>query len=283
MQQVTVRVPPSTSNLGPGFDCLGVALRLYNKITITRRASSRHIPIVREAAAAFFRETNCKRFDFSCTISNEVPIARGLGSSATIRVGLLLALNEIARTKLTRRSIFAIAAALEKHPDNAAPAVFGGFTVARGLEVQRFTVSSHLLFVLLIPSIKIATVKARAVLPKSISHANAVRSAGNAAAITAAFASGAYENLRGNFWDGFHQPYREKFIPHFSDCVEAAERAGALGAFLSGSGSAICAIALRNADKIAVAMQAACSSNDAQTIIARADNFGARTIASPNR
>jgi homoserine kinase len=278
VQQVTVRVPASTSNLGPGFDCLGVALRLYNEITIKRSANVRHIPIVREVAAAFFRQTNCKRFGFSCVIAGEVPIARGLGSSATIRVGLLLALNEIACTHLTRRDIFAIAAELEKHPDNVAPATFGGFTVTRGSQVQRFTVASDLLFVLLISPLKVATKNARAVLPERISHVDAIRSAGAAAAITAAFVSRAYKNLRGNFWDGLHQPYRAKLIPHLDDCIKAAERAGALGAFLSGSGSAICAIALRNGDNIAAALQAACGSNDARTIIKRADNSGARIV-----
>jgi homoserine kinase len=283
VQQVTVRVPASTSNLGPGFDCLGVALRLYNEVTIKRSANSRQIPIVREVAAAFFRKTRCQRFDFSCVIAGGVPIARGLGSSATIRIGSLLALNEIARTHLTRRDIFAIAVALEKHPDNVAPATFGGFTVTRGPQVQRFTVASDLLFVLLISPIKVATKKARALLPERISHADAVRSAGAAAAITAAFVSRGYENLRGNFWDGLHQPYRAKLIPHLDDCIKAAEGAGALGAFLSGSGSAICAIALRNGGKIAAAMQATFGSNDARTIITRADNSGARIVEARSR
>jgi homoserine kinase len=280
VQQVTVRVPASTSNLGPGFDCLGVALRLYNEITVTRGVRAQHAGMIRDVATAFFRETNCKLFDFSCRISGEIPVARGLGSSGTIRVGLLLALNKLAHTHLTRRDIFAIAAELEKHPDNAAPAVFGGFTVVRELHVQRFAVTSRLLFVLLIPPIKIATAKARTVLPKNILHTAAVMSAGNAAAITAAFASLAYENLRGTFRDGLHQPYREKFIPRLGNCIAAAEQAGALGAFLSGSGSAICAVALRNRAKIASAMQTALGSNQAHTIVTRADNSGARIIKS---
>ena len=280
MQQVTVRVPASTSNLGPGFDCLGVALRLYNEITLTRDVRAQHAGMIREGAAAFFRKTNCRQFDFSCRIFGEIPVARGLGSSATFRVGLLLALNKLAHTHLTRRDIFAIAAELEKHPDNAAPAVFGGFTVVRELHVQRFAVASRLRFVLLIPPIKIATAKARAVLPKNISHTAAVMSVGSATAITAAFASRAYENLGGTFRDGLHQPYREKFIPCLSDCIAAAEQAGALGAFLSGSGSAICAVALRNPGKIASAMHAALGSNQAQTIVTRADNSGARVMKS---
>lgn len=275
-----MRVPASTSNLGPGFDSLGVALHLYNQVTVRRDVCAQHTRAIRDAAAAFFRKTNCKRFDFSCGISGEIPIARGLGSSATIRVGLLLALNRLAQTNLTRRDIFGIAAELEKHPDNAAPAVFGGFTVARGLNVQRFDVASRLLFVLLIPSLKVATAKARAVLPKNVSRADAVRSAGNAVAITAAFASHAYENLRGAFWDGLHQPYRQKLIPYLGKCIAAAEKAGALGAFLSGSGSAVCAITLRSPAKIVAAMRTSFGSDTAHTIVTRVDNSGARIISS---
>jgi homoserine kinase len=278
VQQVTVRVPASTSNLGPGFDCLGVALRLYNKVTITRNANLRHVPIVRKTAAAFFRTTNCRSFGFSCEISGDVPVERGLGGSATVRVGVLFGLNELANTKLSRGEIFALAASLEKHPDNAAPAIFGGFTVTRGLHVQRFGVGSGLYFLLLIPSIKMATTEARAVLPKKVPHTDATRSAGNAAAIAAAFASRKYEKLRGSFWDGLHQPYREKLILHLGDCIEAAERSGALGGFLSGSGSAICAITLRSPHRIAAAMQKVFGLYDARTIITRADNRGAHVI-----
>jgi homoserine kinase len=280
VQHVTVRVPASTSNLGPGFDCLGVALQLYNEITVAREATARHTDLVSKAAAAFFSATKRKRFDFSCNISGEVPIARGLGSSATIRVGVLHGLNKLARTNLTRHRIFAMAADLEQHPDNAAPATFGGFAVTREREMQRFTVESRLVFVLLIPEIEISTKKARAVLPKVIPRTDAVRSAGNAAAIAAAFAVRAYEDLRGNFWDGLHQPYRRQLIPHLDDCIAAAEQAGALGAFLSGSGSVICAIALSNAKKIASAMRVACRSHDARVIITRADNRGARIVSS---
>jgi homoserine kinase len=280
VQQVTVRVPASTSNLGPGFDCLGVALRLYNEVTVQRGAMAGQTEIVREAAAAFFSGTKRKRFDFSCTISGEVPIARGLGSSATIRVGLLSALNELARANLSRHAIFAIAAELERHPDNAAPATFGGFTVAREQNVQRFTVARRLFFVLLIPPFEVATKKARNVLPRLIPRAGAVTSAGNAAAITGAFASRAYEKLRGILFDQLHQPYRQKLVPHLAECLASAERAGALGAFLSGSGSTICAVALRDPQKIGAAMLKKSKLENARIVVTHADNNGFRLVRS---
>ncbi len=278
MQHVTVRVPASTSNLGPGFDCLGVALRRYNHVTVRRHGASRHSAFIEDIAAKFFAIANCKPFRFSCAVSGDVPVARGLGSSATIRVGLLHALDKVAGTKLSRHQLFTAAAELEQHPDNAAPASFGGFTVARGSHVQRFPVSTRLLFILLVPDFEIETAKARALLPKKIPRRDAVMSAGNAAAITAAFASQAYENLRGRFFDGLHQPYRAKLVPYAEDTIKAAERAGALGAFLSGSGSAICAVALDDADRIATAMRGACP--HARAIITRADNRGVNLVKS---
>src|ERR1700731_4890037 len=97
MQQVAVRVPASTSNLGPGFDCLGVALRLFNKVTVTRDALDRQSrsQIVAEAADLFFKQIPKRRFSFSCSIEEKIPRARGLGSSATIRLGVLHALNHL--------------------------------------------------------------------------------------------------------------------------------------------------------------------------------------------
>src|ERR1700675_2977381 len=185
--QVTIRVPASTSNLGPGFDCLGVALRIYNLVTISRaKEQETHAPIAAKAAEFFFKRTKCRRFAFSCSAIERVPRSRGLGSSATIRLGILHGLNELTRQPLDRLSIFQLCAELEGHPDNAAPSSFGGFTVARGENVQRFEVSSRLKFVLLIPDFEIRTSAARKILPAKISRTDAVASAGNACAITAA-------------------------------------------------------------------------------------------------
>ena len=152
MERITIQVPASTSNLGPGFDCLGVALRLYNFVTITRGGERRSSPIVDEAARKFFKESRAGKFSiFLRRSSGEVPSSRGLGGSATIRLGVLHGLNRLAGNPLDRLSIFQLCAQLEGHPDNAAPASFGGFTVARGETVQRFEVSPRLHFVLLIP------------------------------------------------------------------------------------------------------------------------------------
>jgi homoserine kinase len=297
MQQVTVHVPASTSNLGPGYDCLGVALRLHNSVTVVRGNGPRssHPSIVSDAAQRFFKQTRRRAFSFSSSIVERVPRCRGLGSSATVRLGILLGLNRLSGNPLDRLSLFKLSAELEGHPDNAAPATFGGFTVTRsdgfpavmfrrlpkpsllGANVQRFDVSPRLYFVLLVPDFEIETARARRILPSKISRVAAVENCANACAITAAFASRDYERMRGSFSDNLHQPFRGKLIDFLPRVIAAAERAGALGAFLSGSGSAIAAITLEAPEKIATAMARA-AAVPAHTIITRADNRGAQVL-----
>src|SRR4051812_19793161 len=118
MHQVTVRVPASTSNLGPGFDCLGVALRIYNQVTVSRGRGDRPGKMIGSAADAFWRAADAKPFAFSCSIAGEIPQSRGLGSSAGLRIGVLNSLNELADRPLQRRELFELCAKLEGHPDN---------------------------------------------------------------------------------------------------------------------------------------------------------------------
>lgn len=280
MQKVTVRIPASTSNLGPGFDCLGIALRLYNNVTISRRPGRPPAPMLRAAAAAFFDRAQRKPFPFSCAIAGDVPVGRGLGSSVTVRLGVINGLNELAGRPLHRQAIFEICAELEGHPDNAAPAAYGGFNIVRDGQRQAFTVSAQLHFVLLVPNFEIATQRARRVLPSRVARLDAVETLRNACAVTAAFASREYEKLRGAFVDRLHQPFRKKLIPFLDNVIAAAESAGALGAFLSGSGSTICAITLRSSERVSRAMLAAADSPGARTIVTSADNRGARILHS---
>jgi homoserine kinase len=283
MQKITVRVPASTSNLGPGFDCLGIALRLYNNVTISRRRGGSAGTMVRAAAAAFFARAKRTPFPFSCVIAGDVPACRGLGSSVTVRLGVINGLNELAERPLQRQEIFEICSYLEGHPDNAAPAVYGGFNIVRDGQRQTFTVSAQLHFVLLVPNFEIATEEARRVLPSRVDRLQAVENCRNACAVTAAFASREYEKLRGAFVDRLHQPFRKKLIPFLDNVIDAAESAGALGAFLSGSGSTICAVTLRSPEKVSRAMLAAADCPGAGTIITFADNRGARLLAIANR
>lgn len=278
MQSVTMRIPASTSNLGPGFDCLGVALRIYNTVRVRRGRGGPGSPMISEAADAFFARAKQKPFAISARISGDVPVSRGLGSSVTVRLGVMHGLNFLLGRPLAREEIFQLCAELETHPDNAAPAEFGGFNVIAARRRQRFAVSPKLKFVLLIPDFEVSTAKARALLPEKIGRRAAVESCGNACAITAAFASGEYANLRGAFVDHLHQPFRKPLVPFFDAVAAAADNAGALGSFLSGSGSTMAAVTLRNADKIAAAMTAAASPH-ARAVITSADNRGAHVVS----
>ena len=281
-QLITVRVPATTSNLGPGFDCLGVALQIYNFVTVTRNEETETVAMARQAARKYFRRIGEEPFPFSCTVYGEVPRARGLGSSVTVRLGVLHGLNALLGRPLKRAQIFALCAELEGHPDNAAPAEFGGFVAARGARHQKFPVDPRLRFVLLIPPFEVETKDARRVLPREIDRTRAADSCANACAITAAMASGNYENLRGAFVDHLHQPFRAEFVPFLDRVIVAAEKAGALGGFLSGSGSSIICVTLRSARKIAEAMHAASGLREAETRITTADNDGVRIAISIN-
>jgi homoserine kinase len=277
MQQVTVRVPASTSNLGPGFDCLGVALRIYNDVTVRRGGTATKNEMARAAADLFFPRAGVEPFRFGCMITGDVPASRGLGSSVTVRLGVMHGLNVLAGKPLRPEQIFALCAELEGHPDNAAPAEFGGFNVVRGSSRQRFAVSAALKFILLIPDFEVRTADARALLPKKLDRLRAVKSCGNAAAIAAAFASGEYASLRGAFVDHLHQPFRKHLVPFFDDAIAAAEKAGALGGFLSGSGSTIAAVALDHPEEVGAAMLEA-APNGSRVLVTTADNRGARIV-----
>ena len=193
---------------------------------------------------------------------------------------MLHALNALLDRPLARAQIFQLCAELEGHPDNAAPAEFGGFVVARRDRHQKFPIDPRLHFVLLIPGFEVKTAEARSVLPNEIDRRRAVESCGNACAITAAFASRRYENLRGVLSDHLHQPFRAKFVPFLDRVIAAGEKAGALGGFLSGSGSTIACLTLRSPEAVAAAMREASGLHEAETRVISADNHGVRLVVS---
>lgn len=276
-QSVCVKVPGTTANIGPGFDCLGIALQVFNWVTVSKCENAQNDGMIAGAAAAYFKKAGVGDFGFDWKIEGDVPRSRGMGSSVTVRLGILHGLNVLAGKKLSPHELFEICSELEGHPDNAAPAAYGGFTIARAnAPLQRYVVDAGLSFVLLIPDFEVATPDARKALPQTVSLHDAVVSASNAAAIAGAFASGDYEKLRGAFVDKLHQPYREPLVPFLTKTIEAGVGAGALGGWLSGSGSTIACITLQNAEAVAAAMLAASDSPRARTIITKADNAGVK-------
>ena len=287
LSRVTIQVPGSTSNIGPGYDCLGIALGVYNRLTLERAGEGFQVQpphtMIRECARLFFRRTGIAEFGFSWKVEGEVPISRGLGSSVTVRLGILAALNELCGAPMSKDGLFALCSEIEGHPDNAGPAAFGGFVLTNSHgESFRFEVGQELKFVLLIPDMEVATEHARRVLPPQISHRDAVLNMGNACTITAAFATGQYAKLRDCFDDYLHQRYRAHLVPGLFEIIEAGTSAGALGGFLSGSGSTMCCLALGgNEERVAAAMlQAWNGPAPAESRIVTADNTGMRLLES---
>ena len=277
MKPISVRVPATTANLGPGFDSLGVALTLYNTVTLTSGKVPVSDPFLTEAADLFFKTVGKKPTPFQCQIAGDVPRSRGLGSSVTVRLGLLTALNLRSGKPLKSSKILDLVIELEGHPDNAVPAAWGGFCACGRAGYIRSKISSALYFVAAIPDSEMETKKARAVLPARVSRMDAVTNVQNTALIVAAFFSRDYEKLTGAFGDTLHQPYRQKLLPGFSDTLRAAEKSGALGAFLSGSGSTILAVTLEKPKDVAKAMrEALAKAGHAQvtTHVLQADNKG---------
>lgn len=278
MQAITFRVPATTANLGPGYDCLGIALRIYNRVTVRKGGTEgkRHA-MIDKAAKRFFETAQVRPFAFDWSIAGDVPQSSGLGSSVTVRLGILHGLNHLAGRPLEREDLFLLCSELEGHPDNAAPAEFGGFTVANADGCLSFEVSPELSFVLLLPDFEVSTPAARKVLPAEIQHDLAAACVANAARITAAFASGQYEALRGAFEDYLHQPFRQPLIPFLPAVIRAGEEAGALGGFLSGSGPTVACVTLENPERVAEAMLKAAGVNG-RTVITTADASGVKIV-----
>jgi homoserine kinase len=283
--EVTVQVPASTTNLGPGFDCLGVALQIWNRTRVRRVNGSRtsltpRPKMVDEAAQAFFSNSAISSFEFDWDLEGDVPSARGLGSSVTLRLGVLMGLNQLAGNIYSISELKKLCDQLEGHPDNTAAALNGGFTVvnARRNAVKRFDVSSDLHFVLLIPDLEVKTSEARKVLPATYSRSDIVENLANVALIATAFATQDYESLRDAFTDRIHEPYREPLVPMLRDLVRAGQKAGALGGFLSGSGSTVACLTIQDPRPVAEAMQAAAGKVKSKISIVRADNAGAQIV-----
>ena len=263
---VRVRIPATTANLGPGFDCLGMALDLWNQVEIEswetpvvvvqgqgegELPSDRH-NLVYKAAECVFEEAHLDMPVLRVQCRNEIPLKRGLGSSAAAIVGGLTAANQLLAESgagpgsFSEGELLDMAVRLEGHPDNVSAALLGGLQ----LVVQEDTllcapvpVPTDIHAVLFIPQITIATEEARAVLPRSISREDAVYNMGRTALLVNALGTGRLDDLGVATGDRLHQPYRQTLFPAMKVIFKAALNAGALGVFLSGSGSTILALA----------------------------------------
>lgn len=294
---ITVRVPASTSNCGPGFDTLGIALTLYNFIRVIPRADGDirigegvegTRPMVRAAAEAFANAVDRPRPGFDFQLWGEVPPARGLGSSSTIYAGLLAALNQIEEEPLGSGEILRIAANLDNAPDNVCAAFGGGLCIARTdpetfayREHVRFNLPETLGFVAVSPDYEVVTAKAREVLPATLPFDDTVRSLNSLAFLVGVLVSGEFEHLSGAVHDTIHQPYREKLNPFGRESIAAGCHAGAHTGWLSGSGSTvICAAPPDSLYQVGQAMEAIYHTNNvgARAFRLKTDNTGLEIV-----
>ena len=289
LNKVTVRVPGTSANCGPGFDCLGLAVTIYNDLELTlleedsltveaHGDGAETIPtdeknIVWKAAKLILeRSGNAEKFKGAILkMQNNIPMSRGLGSSAAAIVAGLTAANEIVGKPFNRKEILKFATEIEGHPDNVAPAIYGGFTIStvdKG-KVQTFSFLPKLKLKLIVavPDFPLSTRIARQVLPKNVSMKDAIFNISRASMLVAALINGKEKFLETAFDDLLHQPYRTKLVPGMQEVFHAAKKAGALGVCLSGAGP--CLIAFSAIDKhiennIAVEMVQAFKKNEVQ-------------------
>ena len=287
VRSVKVRVPGTSANCGPGFDCLGVACTIYNELELTLLEEERldieitgdgaeNIPVDernivwRSIQKLLERAGKAREYKGAIIrMNNGVPLSRGLGSSATAIVGGLKAANECLGNPFTNRDLLQMATEIEGHPDNVAPAIFGGFTVSivRNGKPECFSLMPKLplKLVVTVPDFFLPTKAARAVLPAEVPMKDAVFNIGRAAMLTAALCKGNKSFLRSVFDDALHQPYRAKLIPGMYDVFKAARAAGALGASMSGAGPCLIAFTVENADAVGMAMRDAFAKNNVKS------------------
>ena len=258
-EQITVPVPATSANLGSGFDCLGVALDLWNEVTIDHHRFEVHVTgegshtipkgadnLVVKGVAALFNAVRKPLPPLRYVCRNDIPVARGLGSSSAALVAGIIGAAKLCGNDISSELPFQLAAELEGHPDNVAAAMYGGCQlslVANGSwEHTTIPTPEGLNAVIFVPDQEANTSEARSSLPSSVSRSDAVFNIGRASLLVHAFESGKLDLLRRATEDRLHQPVRSRLFPATGLLIKAALDAGALGAFLSGAGPSVMAI-----------------------------------------
>lgn len=297
---VKVRVPGTTANCGPGFDTVGIACTIYSELELilseqgTLRIEidgegKECIPtdktnIIYQAVQAVLDKTGRNHQGISLKLYNKIPLARGLGSSAAAIVSGLIAANAAIGNVLTKEEIFSMATMMEGHPDNVAPAIFGGITISviQGNQPTylRFVPERILNMVVAIPEFNLSTHKAREVLPETITMNDAVFNISRVALLIGALCKGEFHHLRYALDDKVHQPYRQQLIPGMQEVFHAAVAKGAYGAALSGAGPCLIAFTKSNCEEIGTAMVQAFADSkvNAEYVILTIDAEGAKVI-----
>jgi homoserine kinase len=295
--RTSIVVPATSANLGPGFDVVGMALQLYNTVTVEVTGPPRpagvtpapQITVEGEGADSLGRDARNLVYRSVCTLferasvavpamrlqlENRIPVGRGLGSSAAAIAGGLVAANALLGERYARQALLACALTLEPHPDNLAAALYGGVAIAVPREgalpiVRTFVPARGLSVVLLIPEGASSTAYARTILRPEVTRADAVFNMGRTALLLHALGTGEFDLLGTAMEDRLHQPQRGGLFPALPALIGAARDAGAYGAALSGAGSTVLALTSATAAEAVAA-----------SMLAESEHFklGARTV-----
>lgn len=261
MKKVTIKVPATSANMGSGFDSLGIALNLYNYVTVSEADSGLTITIpdepdsflpknstnlVYRGISMVANRSGNRLCGLKIELKNNIPSSRGLGSSSAAIVGGLMAGNALFDYPFSKEELLNFAAELEGHADNVAPALMGGFTtsVIKGQTVKciKNDLKSDLKFGVFVPDFFLRTKRSRMLLPRMLPFRDAVFNTGRSALLTASLISGDYTHLRTAVADRLHQNYRKRLIPGLDEIFRLAYKNGALGVYLSGAGPSILAM-----------------------------------------
>lgn len=277
-RRVAIRVPATTANLGPGFDCLGMALQLYNRVEIALDDTGKcaislsgsaggldSVPtdesnLVYRAAKRVFDACGFTPPGIRMQIEINTPLARGLGSSASAIVGGMAAANALTTNPMDDDHLLFEMCKMEGHPDNVVACYKGGLTASLMLDdsvvYERHQPHNSIRCVLLIPNYELSTAKARQAIPRNIQHRDAVFNLCRVPFVISRLCSGNLSNLAELADDRLHQPYRKPLIREYDTISSEAEKAGAAAVCISGAGPTILAIATKeSAPQVAVAME----------------------------
>lgn len=253
-----IRVPATSANLGPGYDCLGLAVDLWLDVKARLQDEDRfsyrgegQLPDTRhnlthQGFALACREAGIDVPAVAFEVDNPIPLARGLGSSSAALVAGTVAADVLLNLGLGRDGVFQLCARAEGHPDNVAPAIFGDFTAsafqAGHWQARSLPLPAGWRFLFAVPEEELPTVAARKVVPHSFSRDDVISTSSRTALWAMAVASGEGELLATATSDVLHQPYRQELLPGLGEALSAALEAGAWGAYLSGAGPTVAAI-----------------------------------------
>lgn len=301
--KLRVSVPASAGNTGSAFDSLGIAYGLTNEVVVDTDAPGQlavegegadllkkgEPNLVQHAMERFSQATGKTLPKVGLTLVNRIPFGRGLGSSAAAIVGGLVAADALAETGLSRLKLLQLALPMEGHPDNVAPALYGGAVltvldedrVDGPLTVVPFQPPNDWRAVLYVPDLIIPTKQARAILPKEVPRADAVFNHSRVGLLVSALTQHRPDFLRVAMQDRLHQPYRAKLMPQMESLIQAGLDAGAWGACLSGAGSAILTLAPKaKADAVAAALTSKAQSSGlpGRSMVLEIPNSGAKVL-----